>query len=154
MIIDRSNVITVLIADDHPLARAGIRTLLNQAPDIRIIGEAEEGNEIKRKVAALRPTVLLLDLQMPNLSPAELEKWVRMNYPEIITLVLTGHDRREYLSRMMLTNMMDAGVSGYLEKSLRSEQLIACIRRAARGDLLFTEDQIERARRWREDISW
>jgi DNA-binding NarL/FixJ family response regulator len=146
--------ITVLIADDHYLAREGIRSILKRARDIKIVGEAEEGNEIKQKVAELRPQVLLLDLQMPNLSPAPLERWVRINYPQTTTLVLTGHDRRAYLSRMFLTEMMDAGVAGYLEKNVRGEQLIASIRRAARGEMLFSPEQIEKARRWRDEIAW
>jgi DNA-binding NarL/FixJ family response regulator len=151
---DNGKNITVLIADDHTMTREGIRSILSMAPDINIVGEAEEGDEIKRKVADLRPQVLLLDLQMPNLSPAELERWVRTNYPETTTLVLTGHDRRAYTSSMLLTQMMDAGVSGYLEKNLRGEQLIASIRRAAHGEVLFSKEQIEKARRWREEITW
>jgi two-component system response regulator NreC len=146
--------ITVLIADDHCLAREGIRSILSRAHDIKIVGEAEEGEEIRQKVVALRPQVLLLDLQMPNLSPAQLEKWVRTNYPETTTLVLTGHDRKAYGSSRLLTDMMDAGVSGYLDKNLRGEQLIASIRRVAHGEMLFSPEQIERARRWREEILW
>lgn len=146
--------ITVLIADDHCLAREGVRSILERVPDIRIVGEAEEGDEIKQKVAELRPQILLLDLHMPNLSPAQLEKWVRTNYPETTTLVLTGHDRKSYGSGMLLTEMMEAGVSGYLEKNLRGEQLIASIRRAACGELLFSEEQLEKVRRWKEEITW
>ena len=140
--------ITVLIADDHEMTRKGILEFLEQAPDIQIVGEAQDGDEIKRFVADLRPQILLLDLIMPNLIPAELERWVRTNYPETITLVLTAHDRDAYLS-----NMMEAGVAGYLDKKLRAGQLIAAIRRAARGEFIFDRRQLERARRWREEIS-
>src|SRR5689334_17598424 len=69
------NVITVLIADDHEITRTGIRNLLEQVPDIQVLGEAQDGDEIKGLVARHRPQILLLDLIMPNLSPAELEKW-------------------------------------------------------------------------------
>src|SRR6266496_1414938 len=123
------NIITVLIADDHEITRTGIRNLLEQVPDFRVLGEAEDGNEIKGLVAKHHPQILLLDLIMPNLSPAEMEKWVRTNYPETITLVLTAHDRDSYLS-----NMMDAGAAGYLDKKLRAGQLVSAIRRAARGE--------------------
>jgi DNA-binding NarL/FixJ family response regulator len=71
---------------------------------------------------------------------------VRANYPEIITLVLTAHDRDAYLSQMM-----DAGVAGYLDKKLRAGELVAAIRRAANGEFLFDRDQLQRARRWREE---
>jgi len=140
--------IRVLLADDHEMTRRGIGNFLAQAPDIQVVGEAQDGNEIKQLVADLRPQILLLDLIMPNLSPFELEKWVRTNYPETITLVLTAHDRDAYLS-----SMMDAGVAGYLDKRLRAGQLISAIRRAAHGKYLFSKKQIERARRWREEVS-
>ena len=140
--------ITVLIADDHEMTRKGIRDFLEQAPDIQIAGEAESGDEIKRLVADLRPQILLLDLIMPEFSPTELERWVRENYPETITLVLTAHDRDAYLA-----NMMEAGAAGYLDKKLRAGDLIAAIRRAARGEFLFDKQQLERARRWREEVS-
>jgi DNA-binding NarL/FixJ family response regulator len=140
--------ITVLIADDHEMIRKGIRDFLNQVPDIQVVGEAEDGNEIKRLVTELRPRILLLDLVMPNLSPANLEIWVRENYPETITLILTAHDRDSYLSKMM-----EAGAVGYLDKRLHAGRLISAIRRAVRGELLFDEKQVERARRWREDVT-
>src|SRR3990170_5763846 len=103
--------ITLLLADDHPMVRAGIRALLMKAPDIQIVGEAQDGNETLRLVAKLRPKILLLDLKMPGPSPSEIEKWVRENYPETITLVLTAHDRDAYLS-----SMVEAGAAGYLDK--------------------------------------
>jgi DNA-binding NarL/FixJ family response regulator len=139
--------ITVLIADDHEMTRQGIRTFLEQTPDIEVVGEAEDGDQVRQMVASLRPRILLLDLIMPNLSPAELEKWVRTNYPETITLVLTSHDRDAYLS-----NMLDAGVAGYLDKKLRAGELVCAIQRAARGEFIFEKEQLIRARRWREEV--
>jgi len=140
--------ISVLIADDHPLARKGIRSILDMTPDIKIVGEAKDGDQIKKLVADLQPQVLLLDLKMPDLSPAELEKWVRGSYPETITLVLTAHDRNAYLA-----SMMEAGAAGYLDKKLRAGQLISSIRRAAHGEILFDKEQIERAHHWMEEVS-
>lgn len=140
--------ITVLIADDHEITRKGIRDFLEQAPDMQIVGEAQDGEEIKRLVGELRPQILLLDLVMPNLSPAELEKWVRENHPETITLVLTAHDRDAYLA-----GMMEAGAAGYLDKKLRAGQLISAIRRAVRGETIFTKEQFERVRHWREEVT-
>jgi DNA-binding NarL/FixJ family response regulator len=139
--------ITVLIADDHEMTRKGIRTFLEQVPDLEVVGEAEDGDQIKQMGASLRPRILLLDLIMPNLTPAELEKWVRTNYPETITLVLTSHDRDAYLS-----NMLDAGVAGYLDKKLRAGELVCAIQRAARGEFIFEKEQLIRARRWREEV--
>ena len=140
--------ITVLLVDDHPATLLGIRSILAKAPDITVVGETVDGNQIKHLVTNLRPRILLLDLVMPHLSPAELEKWVRENYPDTITLVLTAHDRDAYLS-----NMMDAGAAGYLDKKLCASQLISSIRRAAHGEILFDKKQLERARNWREDVT-
>ncbi len=147
----KSDPITILIADDHQIVRAGIRTILEEAPDMHVIGEAEDGDTAQKLVAELQPQVLLLDLKMPGLSSAELEKWVRNNFPNTITLVLTAHDRDNYLSQML-----DAGVAGYMDKKTRGEQLIAAIRRAVNGEMLFSSEQIQRARQWRqqEGLKW
>jgi DNA-binding NarL/FixJ family response regulator len=139
--------ITVLLADDHPVAREGVRGILVKAPDIQIVGEAENGDGIKDLIPKLRPHILLLDLKMPGTSPFEIEKWVRENYPDTITLVLTAHDRDVYLA-----GMMDAGIAGYLSKTERAENLIAAIRRAASGESLFTNDQFSRVRKWRHEV--
>lgn len=140
-------IITILIADDHPTWIEGIRSIIYKASDMRVIGEVEDGDQIKDKIAELQPNVLLLDLIMPNHKPAELERWVRENYPDIVTLVLTAHDRDAYLA-----GMMDAGAAGYLDKKMKANDLLAAIRRSARGEFLYDEKQFERARHWREDV--
>ncbi|HEX2993464.1 MAG TPA: response regulator transcription factor [Anaerolineales bacterium] len=147
----KADLITILIADDHPIVRAGIRTILEEAPDLRVIGEAEDGDTAQKLVAELQPRVLLLDLKMPGLSSAQVEKWVRSNFPDVVTLVLTAHDRDVYLSQML-----EAGVSGYMDKNTRGEQLIAAIRRAVNGEMLFSGEQIQRALQWRrqEGSKW
>lgn len=139
--------ISVLIADDHPLALEGVRSILDKVPDMKIVGEAADGNQIKQLVADLCPDILLLDLLMPNLSPAKLEEWVRENYPDTITLILTAHDRDSYLS-----NMMEAGAAGYINKKLHAGDIVASIRRAARGEILFNKEQTKRAYRWRDEV--
>jgi two-component system, NarL family, response regulator LiaR len=141
-------IITVLIADDHPSWIEGVRSIISKASDIHVVGEVQDGDQIKQKVTQLRPDILLLDLVMPHHSPTELEKWVRENYPETITLVLTAHDRDAYLA-----GMMEAGAAGYLNKKLKANDLLVAIRRAARGEFLFDKEQMDRARRWREDVS-
>ena len=122
------NKITLIFADDEPVARAGIRKILSQADDIEIIGEAQDGYEAQKMVAALRPRILLLDLKMPGPRPAELDRWVRENFPDTLTLVLTAHDRDQHLA-----GMIDSGAAAYLTKSDSESKLIEAIRRAARG---------------------
>jgi len=139
--------ISLVLADDHPTTRAGLRAILSETPDIRIIGEAQDGLEAEKMVDQLRPQILLLDLRMPGPRPAEIEKSVRTHCPETMTLILTAHDRDAYLAEMM-----EAGVSGYLTKDEPSQRLIDAIRRAAQGNKLFTEEQYARVLRWREKV--
>ncbi len=135
--------ITVLIADDHPVARSGIRSILEQAADMQTVGEAQDGTEAQKMVAELHPDILLLDLKMPGLSAFEVHEWARAHYPETVTLILTMHDRDFYL-----VGMMEAGAAGFLTKSQCAEDLIAGIRRAAGGESLFTQEQMGRVLHW------
>lgn len=142
-----SSKITILFADDEPLARAGIRGLINQANDMKIVGEAHDGFEVQELIPKLHPKILLLDYQMPGPRAYQLEKWVRENYPETTTLILTAHDRDAYLAAMI-----DSGVAGYLLKDEKAEQLLGAIRRAAHGEILFDQRQFARATQWREEV--
>jgi DNA-binding NarL/FixJ family response regulator len=139
--------ISVLLVDDHPPIRSGIRTMLAGTRDICIVGEAENEAEACRLLDELRPQIMLLDLVMPGFSPAAFERWARQTYPETITLVLTGHDRDH-----LLASMMEAGAAGYLHKNIHREGLVDAIRRAAGGEQLFTEAQELRAQRWRREV--
>jgi len=141
-----TQLITILLVDDHPVAREGVRHILEKASDIQIVGEAENGDEAIILIPRLRPKILLLDLKMSGTPAHEVEKWVQENYPETLTLVLTAHDRDIYLA-----NMMDAGVVGYLDKNERAQNLIAAIRRAAHGEYLISHEQFIRARNWKKE---
>lgn len=142
-------IITVLVADDEPIACAGIRSLLNTAEDIEIIGEANNGFEVLKQIPKLNPQILLLDMKMPGLRSSKIQRRVRENHPEIITLVFTSHDDDFYLSAMM-----DAGIAGYLiKRESTSERLINAIRRAAQGMVYFSDEQITRANKWKETVN-
>jgi NarL family two-component system response regulator LiaR len=139
--------IRVLIADDHPLTRVGIRAVLENAADIQVVGEARDGAEVEQMVTELCPDILLLDLVMPGPTAWEIEAWVRTHCPETVTLILTAHDRDYYLTRAV-----EAGVSGYLTKDQAPQMLLEAIRHAARGEVLILREFLERARRWRDDV--
>jgi two-component system response regulator NreC len=139
--------IRVLLADDHPVTRAGIRAILEEATDIQVVGEAENGTEALQMTAELWPQILLLDLRMPGPRPCEIARWVRSHCPETITLVLTAHDRDAYLA-----DMVDAGAAGFLTKEEAAEVLVEAIRRAVRGGVIFDREQLARASRWREEV--
>jgi DNA-binding NarL/FixJ family response regulator len=141
------SVIRVLIVDDHPLVRQGVRVMLTQASDIEVVGEAADGTEAMTLVERLRPDVMLLDVRMPGPRAWEVEAWTRAHYPQTITLALTAHDCDVYLSEMM-----DAGAVGYLSKDISTPQLVLAIRRAAQGECLFEVEQFHRTHRWRTEV--
>ncbi len=141
------NKISVLIVDDHPPLRAGVRAMLESTPDLYVVGEAGNGNEARKYLEERQPNVVLLDLRIPRFSPVTFARWVRENYPGIVTLVLTAHDRDAYLARMI-----ESGTAGYLNKKIKAEQLIKAIRRAASGENLYSRQQQERARRWHAEV--
>jgi DNA-binding NarL/FixJ family response regulator len=142
-----SNTITILIADDEPMARAGIRAVLEQADDFEIIGEAQDGFEVQELIPNLRPKIALLDYRMPGPRAFILEEWIRENHPKTTALVLTAHDRDGYLSKAV-----DSGMAGFLLKNENAEQLILAVRRAASGTAYFSEEQIERAQEWKTTV--
>jgi DNA-binding NarL/FixJ family response regulator len=121
--------------------------MLEQAPDIEVVGEASDGAEAQDLVAQLRPDVVLLDVEMPGPRACEVEAWIRENYSQTIGLVLSAHDRDAYL-----VEMMDAGAVGYLDKQIPAPQLVQAIRRAVQGEGLFSVEQLHRAHHWRTEV--
>jgi NarL family two-component system response regulator LiaR len=147
MIDTKKTAIRIVLADDHAVTRLGIRQVLEAAPDMEVVGEAENGDQAQDLVAELRPDVVLLDLVMPGCSAFEVEKWVRTNHPETVALILTGHDRQRFLAQAV-----NQGVQGYLTKDQAEARLLKAIRRAVSGECLITDEQIERADRWNREV--
>lgn len=125
--------IRVLLADDHPLIRSGIATLLQSSKDIQIVGEASDGDEAIQKTGELLPDVVVIDLSMPRLSGIEATKILRRRYPDTHVLVLTMHENEEYVFQIL-----KSGASGYVLKSAGKEELSAAIRAASKGEKFFS----------------
>lgn len=142
-----TTIITILLADDDPIARAGLRSILSQAEDIEVIGEVHDRFEIQKSVIKLHPRILLLDLKMFGPRPAELGKWVQENHPYTNMLVLTVQDHDAYLAAMM-----DSGVAGYLSGGVSADQLLDAIRSVAHGKTIFDSSQISRATHWQREV--
>jgi DNA-binding NarL/FixJ family response regulator len=121
-------VIDVAIADDQPLVRSGLRMILEGEDDLRVVGEASDGEQALALVAAALPDVLLLDVQMPGVDG--LEALARLMDSEAPTkvLMLTTFDLDEYVYRAMR-----AGASGFLLKDMAGEDIVAAVRQVSRG---------------------
>lgn len=124
--------IRVLIVDDHFIARKGIRSLIFDAEGIEIVDEAENGREAIAKAKALKPDVILMDLQMPEIGGAEAIRQILTLRPKTAIIVLSGSN----LQGEVLVSIR-AGALGYLEKSVEREQLIEGIQRVFRGELVL-----------------
>ena len=121
--------IKVLLADDHPSLRAGIRQRLEREDDIEVVGEAATGTDVIRLVEQLKPHVLLLDMQMPDVSGVEVARRLRDSGAAVRILVLSAHGDHQYISKML-----DFGASGYLLKHEPLETIVAAVRGIAHGE--------------------
>ncbi len=121
--------IRVLIADDHAIVREGLVGLLEEQPDIEIVGEAIDGSDTLAKARELKPDILLLDLLMPGLDGIGVLSQLGKSLESIKVIVLTGVDDEEYLARAI-----QAGAKGYLIKDVASSQIIDAIRAVASGE--------------------
>jgi DNA-binding NarL/FixJ family response regulator len=130
--------IRVLIADDHPMVRAGLRQLLSEDPNIAEIGEAGSGNETLDKLRSGGWNLLLLDINMPDRNGLDILRNVSCSYPETKVLVLSGFSERLYA-----LNMLRAGASGYLPKECAPEELLAAIRTVSAGRRYVSEELSE-----------
>jgi DNA-binding NarL/FixJ family response regulator len=125
--------IRVLVADDQSMVRAGFRMLLGGEEDIDVVAEAENGAEAVTKAARFQPTVVLMDIRMPELDGLEATRRILAADPEARVLILTTFDLDEYVYEAL-----GAGASGFVLKDDPPEQLIAAIRTVARGDALLS----------------
>ena len=130
---NEQSAIRILIADDHPVVRHGLRSLLGAHPDLEIVGEAENGAEVLTFLAKHEVNVLLLDIQMKGQSGIEIARRVHHSHPSTKIIILTTYDDESYVREAM-----EAGVHGYLLKSSSHESLPDSIRAVMRGEKLLT----------------
>jgi DNA-binding NarL/FixJ family response regulator len=126
--------IRIVLADDHPVYRDGLRALIDRSPDLELVGEAATGSEAVAIVADSQPGVVLMDIRMPGMSGIEATRQILETQPETRILVLTMSEDDDSLFAAMR-----AGARGYLPKDANSEDLVRAIRAVAVGDVIFGE---------------
>jgi two-component system, NarL family, response regulator NreC len=123
----------VLIADDHGVVRKGLRLLLQQYPEIEVVGEAANGREVVQQASELNPNVVLMDVGMPLLNGIEAAEQIRKANDQIGVIMLTMHADEGYLLRAL-----NAGVRGYLLKESAEEDLFRAVRAVSQGKPFFS----------------
>ncbi len=128
-----SRIITILIADDHPILRRALRSLLEKEEDFKIIAEAGDGEEAIALADELAPDMIIMDIGMPKVNGLEATRRIKAAHPDIAILVLTVHDDAEYIF-----GILEAGAAGYIIKSEFDEQILQAIRGVAAGDTVLS----------------
>ncbi len=123
------NPISVLVADDHTLVRAGIRSLLEKLPGVVVVAEASDGREILRLVAEHQPEIILMDIAMPDLNGLEATRLLTETHPNIRVIILSIYSDEEHVYQALR-----AGAAGYLLKGAATEELELAIRSVAQGE--------------------
>jgi len=121
--------IRVVLADDHPVTRGGIRDLLDKAVDIEVVGEAGDGPEALRQVEELSPDVLLLDMEMPGMKGVEVARQLQAATSPVRVLALSAYDDVEYIR-----GVLSSGAAGYLTKEEVPQTIVEAVRGVARGE--------------------
>jgi DNA-binding NarL/FixJ family response regulator len=118
-----SELIRVVLADDHAVVRAGIRQFLETAEDIQVVAEAENGQEAKALINKHTPDVAVLDIQMPETSGVQVTRWIRANHRDVGVLILTAYDDDPYVLAVLR-----AGANGYVLKTAKPVDIIQAVR--------------------------
>ena len=124
--------VTVFLVDDHEVVRQGVRSLLEAAGDLDVVGEADSVQTGLARILAVRPQVAVLDVRLPDGNGVELCREIRSRMPEVACLMLTSYSDDEALFEAII-----AGAAGYVLKQVRGSELIDAVRRVARGEHLL-----------------
>ncbi len=131
--------VRLLIADDHAVVRAGLKSLLSDVRDIEIVAEAADGEEAIRLARRHRPEVVLLDVRMPGTDGLAVLGQLRSELPGIAVVMFSSYDNPTYIARAVAL-----GAAGYLVKNASRDEIIAAIRRSATGEALWSREGLRR----------
>lgn len=121
--------VSVVLADDHPITREGIKKFLISSIDIELVGEAEDGEEALHLANQLQPDVLLLDMEMPKMKGVDVARQLKENGSRVHVLALSTYDDKQYI-----IGILSAGACGYLTKEEVPENILEAVRGVARGE--------------------
>jgi DNA-binding NarL/FixJ family response regulator len=130
--------ISVLLVDDHSLVRKGFRRILEDEPDIAVVGEASDGQEAVRLAQQLKPTVIVMDCALPEMNGLEATRRILSDRPESLVLMLSMHPEETWVRQAL-----EAGARGYILKNAVDLELGASIRRVALGETVL-DSQLDR----------
>lgn len=130
----------IIIADDHELARAGLRSMLQGEAGIELVGEAVNGRQAVEMCGRLRPDLVLLDVQMPEMDGMAATRAIKAAAPEVCVIIITMHANAEYLLKALR-----AGAAGYLLKDATRRELIAAVRQVLNGEMILNSEMVGRA---------
>ena len=124
---------TVLIADDHPIFRHGLKSVLNDMQDMDVVGEADNGESALTQLEYLRPELALLDLAMPGRDGLSVLEQAYEHHPGVKVIIITSYDDKAYLDKAF-----DLGARGYLLKDTASDDLVSCLKTVLEGDTFIS----------------
>lgn len=128
LLLSQINPARLVIVDDHELARAGLRSMLEAEPDLRIVGEAANGREAIQLCRQLQPELVLMDLRMPVMDGVAATREIKREFPSTAVIILTIRDSSDYLNEAL-----EAGADAYLLKDVTQREISTVIRRVLQG---------------------
>jgi DNA-binding NarL/FixJ family response regulator len=130
----------ILLADDHKIVREGLCLLINSQPDMQVVGEASDGQEVLNQTQDLKPDVVVMDLSMPKLNGLQATERIKAEHPAIKVVVLTAHEDESYLRQLC-----KVGAAGYVLKRSAADELVKAISAVAKGEVYFEATLASRA---------
>ena len=127
--------IRLLLVDDQPLLLQGFAMILSTEPDLQVVGQVSDGQQAVDAIEALRPDVVLMDVQMPVLDGIEATRRITTDHPDVKVVILTTFDRDDYIF-----DGLEAGASGFLLKNADADALVDAVRAAAEGHALLSPE--------------
>jgi two-component system, NarL family, nitrate/nitrite response regulator NarL len=135
MVSAKKQIIKVLLADDHPVVRKGLQSLLSRQSNLKVVGEACDGDEALRKTRELKPDVVLMDISMPGMNGLAVTEVLRKELSQIKVLIISVHNNKDYIFRVIR-----AGAHGYVSKEAPPEEVVRAIESVYDDEPFFSED--------------